>query len=255
MGTLPIARSEVLGTYFEVLDGLSRVERTLGSWSEPRLELLEQSYLAAQSRLLDHYLYGLAAVPISRCPFSGDLLQVPVDTCGLDGPWWDYQGPVRPWWERPATLVAFTGAMRMTVPVEHSPWLTCPGPGVPYLRIPVMANPGVRAVVSTVPVGAHTGFVVAYFAPAGTSDVRPVNDWGAPDYRLIGPNGTYGWASTIDDPTTFDFELAPWVASERLMWIAPDDDEWALRTGTERCPYLSLPGTREWQRIQEGETW
>ena len=255
MGTLPIARSDVLGTYLEVRHGLSRVEQALGPWSEPRLEELERSYLVAQSRLLDNYLEGLPIVPVSRCPFSGDLLQVPVDIGGLDGPWWDYQGPARPWWERQATLVAFTGALRLTLPVERSPWLICPGPEVPYLRVPVMANPDVRAVVSTVPVGAHTGYVVAYFAPAATSDVRPVNDWGAPDYRLPGPHGTSGWSSTLDDPTTFDVELEPWVASGRLLWIAPDDPAQVVRSGSEGCPYLSMAGSRQWQRIEDGEIW
>ena len=248
-------RAVLLATYFDVVDGLARVQVPLNSMPDPRLEELERSYFAAQSRIIDVYLDGLVPVALSRCPFSDAPLEVPLDTGGLDGPWWDYQGSARPWWERPSTLVSFTGAMRLGRPLENSPWLACPGPGVPYVQPRLLADTGVRAVVSTVPVGVHTGYVIAYFAATPPVGLRPANDWGAPENRRRGPDGGAGWDATFDDASTFDFDLEPWVEAGRLLWIAPGDRGLTLRSGLVGCPYLSLQGPRSWQRIQEGEVW
>ena len=145
--------------------------------------------------------------------------------------------------------------MALARPVGSSPWLACPGPGVPYVLPRLLADDGVRAVVSTVRVGAHTGYVIAYFAKTAPSGVRSANDWGAPDHRLRRADGSVGWDATFDDPASFDFALEPWVERGRVHWIAPGDPDLTLRSGLVGCPYLSLPGTRSWQRIQEGEVW
>ena len=49
----------------------------------------------------------------------------------------------------------------------------------------------------------------------------------------------------------WDFELAPWMESGKLLWIEPGDVSLALRRGLP-SPYVDLPGVREEQIIAGG---
>ena len=111
--------------------------------------------------------------------------------------------------------------MGLSTTVDSTPFLACPGPGVPYVLPRLLADAGVRAVISTVPVGRHTGYLTAYFAETGPTDVSPANDWGAA-YSAAGVGGgSEGWCATLDDVASFDFDLAPWIASGQVQWTQP----------------------------------
>ncbi len=215
---------------------------------ERQMELLNAIEDATEA-----YLAALPRVEIARSPFTGDIVALAIDTYGLDGPWWKYEGVVRALDARPATMLAFTGAMRLTAPIERFTHLAKVGPGVPYVLPRLMAIDGVRAVVRAVTVGAHLGWAISYFAPAPVSGVRLVNDWGADHYAIDG-----GWDTVAESTEERDFDLAPWIRSGRLAWIAPGDGALALRSEVEGCPFLGpdggpLEGTREVQRVEEGE--
>jgi hypothetical protein len=63
-------------------------------------------------------------------------------------------------------------------------------------------------------------------------------------------NGQPYW-TIKNDP--WDFELAPWIASHKLRWIAPGDPELRVSSAPEPCPYLGLPGRRQPIVIEAGD--
>jgi hypothetical protein len=75
--------------------------------------------------------------------------------------------------------------------------------------------------------------------------IKKVNDWGTQRYweeespfpELLTP-GQYVCLST--DPEEYDFDLAPWIRKGKLLWIAPDDPTFTLRSFVARCPYIDL---------------
>ena len=209
----------------------------------------ELELLAALEAATDAYLDALPRIDLARCPFTGVTATLAVDTFGLDGPWWHYLAALRPVEARPATLVAFTGALRLTEPVEHTRALVKPGPGVPYVLPRLLADGTVRAVIRAVAVGAHLGWVVTYFAERPT-DAPRANDWGADHYPL-----GEGWDSVIEDGDAHDFDLAPWIERGRLAWIAPGDATLTPRTTLDGCPYVGLAGERGLQRIDGADVW
>jgi hypothetical protein len=201
---------------------------------------------------LDRYLQGLPVVPVSRDPLSGKILYLPVDTFGLDGPWWDYDAPVRPADRVPDTLAAFTGALRPGGPLEEMPFSCQPGPGVPYVLPHLLEQEGCWAVIAQVTVGSHTGYPVCYFAEPGTVTVERAGTWGAGSWSWVRSDSRVHSYEDDADPEAMDFELRPWLERYRLFWIAPGDPDWILREGAEGCPYLGLPGWRKPAVMQDG---
>ncbi|MGE3856466.1 MAG: hypothetical protein AB7G21_05875 [Dehalococcoidia bacterium] len=210
----------------------------------------EMEILEALDDVTDAYLAALPRVDLARCPFTGATATLAIDTYGLDGPWWNALAVLRPVEARPATLVAVTGALQVTEPVERTRHLAKPGPGAPYVLPRLLAVEGVRAVIRAVAVGRHLGWTIAYFAERYPADAQRANDWGADHY----PVGD-GWDSVVEDTDAHDFDLAPWIEQGRLAWIAPGDASLTPRTTTEGCPYLDLPGVHALQRIEAGEVW
>jgi len=178
-------------------------------------------------------------------------VRVAIDVAGLDGLWWRAERPVRREVPEHPTLFALTGALRLGAPLERTDFLVKPGPGAPYVIPRLLEEARAVAVVSTVEIGTHTGYVVAYFAPADATR-RPTNEWGTDTYRVRTPRGL-GWG-TVDQETR-DFALRPWIERKRLRWIAPGDATLTPREGEPDCPYLDIAGPREPQRIQYGRAW
>lgn len=118
---------------------------------------------------------------------------------------------MRPEEELPETLIAFTGALRLADDVEFTPFLVMPGPGAPYVLPRLLDQEGVRAVVSSVAIGAHQGYVIAYFAESPPDGAQRANDWGSEIYRLPDASGEDGWDTVIEVGDTYDFELGPWI--------------------------------------------
>lgn len=218
------------------LDSRQRQERRLMRW--------RQSYES-----------GLPVVALARSPFSGQLFESPFDPFGLDGLWWNFEAPVRPYREAPETFFALTGAVTLEEPVESAPFLCKPGPAVPYLLPRLLEHPFIKAVIAETSVGRHRAFAVVYFAQLPLPNVPRANEWGSDSYLRVSPDGGVGWSSVQEDPGEFDFDIAAWIERRKVLWIAPNDDNFTLQTGIEGCPYLRLPGTRASQRIENGTVW
>lgn len=244
---VPATRAELLAEYFALF---RRLEGETGDELTPSL----RADVLREIELREAYVASLRRRAVSRCPFSGSTVDVSIDDSGLDGLWWSYESPARPLDPAPPTLLALAGAVALAEPVETAPFLTKPGPEAPFVVPRLLRLAGAKAVVSSLPIGRHTGYAVAYFADPVPGGVERFNTWGSNEYRVTAAGRT-GWASVAEDPDDYDFELEPWVAAGRLAWIAPGDASLTIRTDAAACPYLGLAGRRSVVRIREGRVW
>ena len=208
---------------------------------------------ALQRKLLDEYGEALPAVPVSRCPVCGKVLEYPFDAFGLDGMWWNKDGIVPP--RRPSEPhhAVLLGAIDFhgRSPVEaEANGQVLPGPGAPFVVPRLLSLPGMSAVISSLqlPKG-DTAFLTAYFSDTPPNPLELHQPW-AREMLTAGEDGenpTWGAASD-----SWDFDLRPWIANRQLKWIEPGDRELRLcDEGT--CPYVGLPGVREPQMIDMGK--
>ncbi len=207
-----------------------------------------------RSELLDEYGKRLPPVPISRCPFCGQVLEYVVDTWGVDGPWWhiralaNYPRPVEEHFRVLQGAVDFHGRE----PAEASVHKTVrPGPGVPFVIPRLLGLPGMRAVISTLalPHG-DTAYLTAYFSPQPIHSGLLHQPWPYVDYYVTNEEGeSLGWSVHND---AWDFDLKPWIENGQVMWIDPGDRALTLQGGLP-CPYVDLPGVRAPQSVDRGK--
>jgi hypothetical protein len=203
--------------------------------------------------LRHRYADLLPEVAVARSPDSGEIVHWAIDTLGLDGWNWSYRGPARRIPERlPRTWLTMSGAMRLCEPVEVTPFVVRPGPGVPFVVPRIMNNPGVRAVIAQLPIGRHTGWPITYFGPK-PRNTKLVNLWGNDTYQVFKDGEWLGWEQETPWAADYDFDLEPWLRSEKLLWIRPGDESMELRTGVDGCPYAGLDGVRDIPFIENGE--
>lgn len=214
------------------------------------LEAYEGIVREALAEATDAYLAALPRVTVARDPFTGAEVRIAIDTFGVDGPWWNYEGTIRPAEPRPSTLLAFTGAMRLDAPLPQTGHLVIPGPGVPYVVPRLLAIEGVQAVVRALAVGGQRAWTITYFAEHLTPGTPLANDWGADSYAIGN-----GWHSVREDFEPRSTDLRPWIESGKLAWIAPGDEAGTLRRELAGCPYLGLSGETNIQRLQYGKSW
>jgi len=240
------------GVVTSALEELGHLEVGGDAAFRNRLLVHEELYTTHSVDLRRRYERGLPVVALSRCPFTDEVLHHSIDHHGLDGLWWDHQSPVRPVETVPATFVGLTGALQLGGPLEYTPFLVKPGPAVPFV-VPRILDAGAVAVLSRIVIGAHTGFVIAYFAES-SPEVPLFDEWGHNSHRRYRDGVAVGWDHT-DDQAAMDFDLEPWLESEQVVWIEPDDGDLQMWSGTDDCPYLDLPDTRAPQRFQYGRVW
>lgn len=203
--------------------------------------------------LTQEYIDGLPKVAISRCPFTGNPVIHSLDPFGFDGLWWDYETPQRPVESLPDTFHALCGAVNLAEPVETTTFVVRPGPGKPFVIPNLLGDPTVVAVLSSVRIGPHTGYPVCYFSSSPASLEFQPNSWGAA-FRMEGRGlPGYGWSSREILPQEMDFDLEPWIRSEKLGWIAPGDAAARIRTAVEDCPYTAMKGTIQLQTVYRGK--
>jgi hypothetical protein len=217
-----------------------------------RIDLAGRRY----AELCAEYRRSLPLVPLGRCPWCLEVVQYSLDVDGLDGLWWKHDYPVRGD-ANPvcAHYLALAGAVRLAAHVVSVPWLVKPGPEVPFVVPRLLSDQPVRAVVSSVRIGEHTGYPILYFAKARPSRVKLVNTWGSDEYEWVSSEGEVLVGHAYDRESDYDFELAPWISAGQLWWIAPGDHSWTPRPEVECCPYLGLAGRRRPLRIQNGAVW
>ncbi len=210
------------------------------------------------------YRDWIPRIPVARCPHSGQAVAFPIDNVDLDGWFWQYDRPERPyhWNELPPTWLAMTGAVRLGQPLASVSFESRPGPEVPYVvRRILNHSDDVRAVIAEVPIGPHTGWAVTYFA-LKQIPVTLVSTWGEATYHWRSDDGVWHWEDGGWTRHYFDFEygdndydLAPWLRSGKLLWIAPHDSELTLRSGEAGCPYVGLSGSRHMSHVRDGQIW
>ncbi|MEZ5065024.1 MAG: hypothetical protein R3B81_09820 [bacterium] len=215
-------------------------------------ELRERYY-----QRLAEYLDRIPRVPVSVCPFTGQVVKRALDPWGFDGQFWHEALSRRP--EEPRTSANFqvllgAVALRRDAPTECRDAVK-PGPDVPFVVPNLLALPGMVAVVSRVRL--ETGddaYPIAYFAE-DPSLIKPADlhqPWLRPDYWFENDEGDQVWSIAND---VWDFDLAPWLDSGQVRWT---DLEQAspvvhrLGEGVD-CPFLDLPGQRQPQLYADGE--
>lgn len=214
---------------------------------------LQRVYLAEKDRYLD----SLARVAVARCPFSQEPFEMAIDTAGLDGPWWDVNGPDSIGDRRNPRHVVTLGSLdlREREPVESdSPLIQSiePGPGVPFLLPRLMRFDSVRCVIGSLPIGdgRYCAYLMSYFSDPPLEAAQGHQSWlrGSLSFRA---QGQILWKRLED---AWDFDLRPWLSAEpvRVFWIAPGDTTLTLRTGVQGCPYVELTGPRALQVIRNG---
>ncbi len=203
--------------------------------------------------LVQRYIDGLPKVLVSRCPFSGDPLVHSLDPFGIDGLWWDYDAPLRPIEDLPDTFHSLSGALALAAAVEKTAFVVRPGPGVPFVIPGLLGDPSVVAVLSSVRIGPHRGYPVCYFSSSPESVEFCPNSWAA-SLRLEerGLPGK-GWSSREIQVHEMDFDLEPWIRSEKLGWIAPGDSAARISTSLDDCPYAGLEGSKQQQTVFRGK--
>lgn len=208
---------------------------------------------AAAGDLEEHYRTLVPYRHVSRCPLTDLAVVYPVDDAGLDGLWWRYHDAVRPRMDLVPTVYAVTGAVALTDPVEDTPFLVKPGPGVPYV-LPYLLEPeGTQAVVSSLPVGRHTGYLTVYFSSGSLDPVVTANEWGADRWACTPPQGDPWVVQRPELDIEVDTDLASWIEAGRLAWIAPGDPTLELHRSVDDCPYLGLDGPTSGVRLLGGE--
>ena len=242
----------------EILEGLVELRRTVDPTEDLPDDIDEVlgSRLDEMKALSEQYIEQLPVVPVSRCPFSEVEHWHPIDVMGLDGPWWSYSASLRARVAMPGTHLALTGALRPELPVEYTGFLCMPGPEKPYVLPELLDDPNVKAVLSTVPVRDHEGYVIQYFAAERPDGLTGFNEWGSDHYSFKDENDDVWW-NRIESEESFEhsFDLVPYIKRKKLLWIMPGDDELILQDTADNCPYLDLPGEERLQYIQYGERW
>lgn len=203
--------------------------------------------------LRDLYRLNLPVIPISRCPFSSQVLYHSIDHFGIDGLWWNYDAPMRPVENCPATFHSITGALSLETPIENAPFLCVPGPAIPYVIPDILGNEHIEAVLSAINIGRHRGYVMTYYTNNLSISAPRANSWGMDYWEILDYLGTYRWDSSPISEESLDFQIDRWIAKGKLHWIEPNDRTYTLRQGTDTCPYLTLAGTKKIQMIRNGE--
>ena len=206
-------------------------------------------------KLLDRYEAGLPRLSLSRCPFSGEEIELAIDNLGLDGPWWDFEAAVRPTHSFPSTVFGFSGAMAIHSKPPTTPFLCKPGPGVPFVIPRLLVNNAVKAVISTIEVGGMTAWPVFFYAEDTPYDLIRINDWGRDYYIAETAHGEGYSLQTYDYYIDYDYDLEFYIRSGRLLWIEPGDSSLKLNSTVSHCPYLGHEGRQYPASIQNGKLW
>ncbi len=233
-------------------------------------------------RMILKYFDALPILPLSRCPFCEQVNTFSIDTVGLDGLWWTFPS-LRPELKQSSPCPHFfnlMGAVKLHRPVHVSSFQVRPGPEIPFVVPEVIQHETVKAVVSQIQVGNNIAYPISYYSEVqpkltykyvsgadvsyclvhfpDTSAQERLNmppTWGQHFYEWFDGNGKRQVSDAYLPDRRCDFEIAPWIAAGKLLWIKPEDETLTLHNTLDDCPYLDLPGERHIQRIQDGEVW
>ena len=169
-------RQALLRDYFAAQEAVDHLIASAGELDPVRAEKFRQLSLRI-GELKELYRSSLPILPLSRCPFTGELARHSFDPFGLDGLWWNYSDAVRPGEQLPRTFVVLTGALKLGRQLERMPFLCRPGPSAPFVLPHLLRSEATRAVLSYHRVGQHHGFAICYFSALDRDGHAIVNSW------------------------------------------------------------------------------
>jgi hypothetical protein len=91
----------------------------------------------------------------------------------------------------------------------------------------------------------YTAYAVAYFAQKPPAPKTLTHAWARKVFQFKDEGGKSGW--DIKDEA-FDYELAPWMKSGKLLWYA-DGRLNASAKDPGQCPFLDIPGAKRPQVV------
>jgi hypothetical protein len=204
-------------------------------------------------RTEEEYRAGLPVVVMSTCPYCGRPLERTFDPFDLDGEWWK---GIRPAGPEPCSHYAF---LKGAVHVGSARPPNCPedgvalaGPEMPYVIPKLLEQPTVVAVIGELPMEpGWTAYPIAYFATQRPPPRGLSGDWALASYNYKDP--LTGQSQFRMANEKWDFDLAPWIARDKLRWCTPGSSNRALADAKkDRCPYLGLPGQQRQLRLEPG---
>lgn len=257
MSTMNASQSKAfMQQYFAVLEKWREYDMMLAQRDDNEEILVKMEEMQIKlNEMRDKYEDNLPVLPLSRCPFSNEVVYHSIDPYGLEGLWWNYDAPVRKLENLPAAYFALDGAVTLQGQVESAPFLCKPGAGVPAVLPRLLNIDGIKAVISLVPIGTHQGYAIFYFASHAAPGLIRVNTWGSRQYTFIDSQNMLRWGESSLSIDDYDFELGKWIESGKLLWIKPGDESLDLHSSAGDCPYVGLQGNRELQRIERGKVW
>lgn len=248
-------RKQLVARHHEIYDFL--FEADLETQTDELIAQKSREYQKL-SAITSKYCSLLPMLPVSRCPLCGELQRIAIDNVNLDGPWWSLHEPARP--EIAEILcphwLTQTGAVSVVGEPPNTPFSIKLGPSVPYVVRPILERPEVRAVLSSFRVGSHRAFLIMYFSPQPNFNVPLHKVWPT----RVRPPGL-GKASRAAEDTiidyyeesSYDYDLEPWMNSNKLFWTMPDDLNCKIYSGADGAPYFRIPGEKRIQILLDGE--
>ena len=222
----------------------------------PAYRQARQSY-ADLVAIEDEYLRRLPRLPMAPCPFCGKPLHRSFDPFGLDGLWW--RSDAQP--DEPTACSHFCvllGAVNLGAHDPQPDFDVHPGPGAPFVMPKLLAHEGMVAVLAELPMDDGVrAYPISYFAPRRPPVQELTASWARTNFVYTTQLGEHAWRAAdvpgSPDDRTWDFDLAPWQASNRLRWCDPGGERTKLGTSPTN-PYLDLPGLRAPQVIRRRAT-
>ena len=174
---------------------------------------------------------------------------------GFDGPWWhirklaEYPRPKEEHFRVLLGAVDFHGREPAEAVVHKT---VRPGPAVPFVVPRLFELPGMRAVVSTLPLPhGDTAYLTAYLSPKPMHGAFLHQPWGSVDYEVLDTRGEgQGWG--LGQRSLGLRFLGPWLKSGHLALDQPRGPD-ADHPDRGAVPYVDLPGTRAPQSIDRGK--
>lgn len=243
-------REQLLADYSLLLDALDEAETD----NPEDVDAADEIRFAIE-RVRALYIDALPSIAVCPAP-NGKLLSRAIDIVDLDGLFWDYQRPARAFASPSDGCIAIDGALCIVDgAVTSAPFLASPGAAKPSVVPSLFTAHNATAVLTSLMVGPHAGFVVAYFATSPNVDRPLLDEWGASEHWRTDSRGDWVQAHRPEHEVDRDFDLERWVDSGHLSWISPDDGSRTLRNSTVDCPFLHLDGTTNRQYVQYGKVW
>ncbi len=207
-----------------------------------------------QSQLRKQYQKGLPILPLSRCPFTGEIWKHTLDIYGLDSPFWEDTHPLRGDEEdQPygGKYAFFTGSIKLNHPEDDFYWNRVTFYEKPFVIPSLMRGKyPLTPVIMPVDIGEHEGHIIVYFGDfeflhfkIEFDTVNLPGDWGCYTHYSTKASNDYIGYHIEGKRNLVNFNLDPYLEKNRIYWIDKNDKTMTLRQGLNGCPFA---GSSNW---------